>query len=406
MAEGALSHLKVLDIGHYIAGPYCAKLLADMGAEVLKIEPPEGDPARRMGPFPGDVPDAEKSGLFLYLNTNKKGITLNLKTETGRKIFKEIVKDVDVLVENFEPRVMPSLELDYETLEKINPKVVMTSISNFGQTGSYRDYKAEEITFVALGGLMDMTGDPNKEPIKEGGSIVQFTAGSNGCAATLLAVYGRKQFGVGQHVDVSILECVPTLNDAIPVLAWNRSRLRVKRWGNKCRAQLWPLAPGDGSLYRCKDGYIQVTLRLAEDMALMAALTGREEFLDPDIGWMGTNSCLNPWKVDRLLTEAFKDRSKEEIFKSAQEMRLFFGAVRNVEDIFNSEHYRERGFWAEVDHPVAGRVSMPARPFIMSETPVNVGRSPLLGEYNEEIYCERLGYSRQDLTRMREMGVI
>ena len=124
MSNGALFNLKVLDLGHYIAGPYCTKLMADMGADVIKIERPgDGDPARRLGPFPDDLPNPEKSGMFLYLNTNKKGITLNLKAEAGKQIFKELIKDVDILVENFEPRVMPSLGLDYETLEKLNPKL-------------------------------------------------------------------------------------------------------------------------------------------------------------------------------------------------------------------------------------------------------------------------------------------
>jgi len=153
--EQALTGLKVLDVTHYIAGPFCTKLLADYGADVIKVEKPgEGDESRRMGPFPDDVPDPEKSGLFLYLNTNKRGITLNLKTETGVKIFKDLVKESDVLVENFSPRVMPGLGLDYQTLKKVKPQLVMTSISNFGQTGPYRDWKATEITLFALCGQM------------------------------------------------------------------------------------------------------------------------------------------------------------------------------------------------------------------------------------------------------------
>ncbi len=143
MVEPPLAGIKVLDLTHYIAGPYCTKLLADYGAEVMKIERPgTGDGARQIPPFFGNSPHPEKSGLFLYLNTNKLGITLNLKSEAGAKVFKELVKDSDILVENFSPRVMRSLGLTYENLERRNPDLIMTSISNFGQSGSYRDYKA------------------------------------------------------------------------------------------------------------------------------------------------------------------------------------------------------------------------------------------------------------------------
>jgi len=157
--EQALSDVKVLDLTRFVAGPYCTKLLADYGADVIKIEKPgEGDPTRRMGPFLGDDPHPDKSGLFLHLNTSKRGITLNLKSEIGKKIFRELVKGVDILVENFSPRVMPGLGLEYEALETLNPRLVMTSISNFGQSGPYRDFKASELILYGMGGAMNETG--------------------------------------------------------------------------------------------------------------------------------------------------------------------------------------------------------------------------------------------------------
>src|SRR4030043_1673381 len=172
MLEQALSGVKIIDLTWYISGPYCAKLLADYGAEVIKVEKAgEGDPARRMGPFFKDDPHPEKSGLFLHLNTNKQGITLNLKTATGKKILKELVKDADILVENFRPHVMPGLGLDYETLKKVNPRLVMVSISSFGQTGPYREFKAAEIVEYAMGGEMYSTGIAGREPLKLGGNV-------------------------------------------------------------------------------------------------------------------------------------------------------------------------------------------------------------------------------------------
>ncbi len=188
MAEQLLTGIKVLDLTHYIAGPFCTKLMADYGADVIKIERPgKGDIARQVGPFPEDVPDPEKSGLFLYLNTNKKGITLNLKTKTGIEILKKLVKESDVLVENFRPGVLPSLGLEYETLKKVNPRLVMTSISNFGQTGPYRDWKATEITLYALSGQMSRQGDPDREPLKHALSIFQYFAGKVASLVTLAA---------------------------------------------------------------------------------------------------------------------------------------------------------------------------------------------------------------------------
>lgn len=402
----ALSNLKILDLTHYIAGPYCTKLLAGLGADVIKIERVDGgDPARRMGPFPDDMPDQEKSGAFLFLNTNKRGISLNLKTKTGRNIFKELVKDVDVLVENFEPRVMPSLGLDYETLKKINPKLIMTSISNYGQTGPYRNFKGQEINLVALGALMYITGDPDREPLKEAGSMAQFTTGANAAAATLMATYEQKRRGTVQHVDIAIMESVVTLLD-VKNMVWSRTRLNVKRNGNHCSAQVWSGGAGGSGIYRCSDGHIGVIFSRADDVNLGAILSGMDEFKDPDIGYIGFGACVNDEKLNRLIEEAVKNRQKEELYRSAQELRLFWGAVRNIKEVMNNTHYHERQFWIEVDHPATGPLTYSRLPFLMSETPPQISRAPLLGEHNEDVYCKQLGYSREKLLRMRRANII
>lgn len=406
MADKALSKLKVLDLTRHIAGPYCTRLLSSMGADVIKIEQPgSGDPTRRVGPYPDDQPDPEKSGLFLYLNTSKKGITLNLKTAAGKKIFKELVREADVVVESFAPGVMPSLGLDYETLTKVNPKLVMTSISNYGQTGPYRNYKAEEINLVALGGLMYMTGDPDREPLKEADATAQFTTGANASAATLSATFEQKRNGNGQHVDVSIMETVVSLLDT-HTLTWNRSRVILRRNGNFNRARNWPGGAGDSGVYPCKDGYIGTVFSGADEMALGAAISGIDEFNDPDIGYMGFGKCVEDEKLKNLLLRALKDREKEELFHTAQSMRLFWGAVRNIEDVTNSEHYKERKFFIDIDHPKAGKLTYSRLPFIMSEMPMVSEPAPLLGEHNEDIYCGRLDYSKEDLSRLRGANVI
>jgi len=405
MSEGALFNLRVLDLTHYIAGPYCTKLMADMGADVIKVERPDGgDPARRMGPFPEDVPDPEKSGLFLYLNTSKKGITLNLKTETGRKTFKELVRDVDILVENFEPRVMPSLGLDYEALEKINPKLVMTSISNFGQTGPYRDYKAQEITELALGGLMYLTGDADREPLKQGGSVVQFSAGTDGLVASLAAFFSAEVTGAGQHIDVSIMEAVVTMLSPAPI-RWYNERIPIKRNNNFCSAREFKGGAGQG-IYPCRDGYVGVEIPSLALLQSLGAMSGVEGLLDPDIGYYMFGKAANTDKLHSLLMDWCREHTREEIYHTGQDARLPFGRVHDIEELWSWPQYRERGFWGEVDHPVAGRLTYPARPFVMSQTPLKQGRAPLLGEHNEEILGDRLGYSQEDLVRLRETGII
>ncbi len=191
MPEGALADITVLDLTHHIAGPYCTKLLATYGAEVIKIERPgTGDPARQAGPFPGDVPHPEKSGLFLHLNTNKQSVTINLQHARGQALIRELVKQVDVVVENFAPRVLPALGLSYADLEPLNPRLVLTSISNFGQTGPYRDWRAQDIVIYAMGGAMNITGLPDREPLRLALNLMAYQGGNVAATATMTGVLG------------------------------------------------------------------------------------------------------------------------------------------------------------------------------------------------------------------------
>ncbi len=208
MEPQPLNDLRVIDLTHGIAGPYATKLMADFGADVIKVERPDGgDFARTLGPFPQDVPHPEKSGIFLFLNTNKRGVTLDLKTPEGVQALKELVKDADILVESFRPGVMERLGLGYAALEKINPNLVMTSVSNFGQTGPYRDYLGSELVLFAMGNRMHAAGLPDRHPLKLGGNHVQYQAGNAATMATIFAWYAQKYRGMGgQHIDLSIFE--------------------------------------------------------------------------------------------------------------------------------------------------------------------------------------------------------
>ena len=399
MVEQALSGIKVLDLTHYIAGPYCTKLLADYGAEVTKIERPGiGDGARRIGPFYKDVPHPEKSGLFLYLNTNKLGSTLNLKSDTGVKIFKELVKDSDILVENFSPRVMPGLGLDYENLEKINPRLVMTSISNFGQSGPYRDYKATEIVADAMGGWIAIIGDPEREPLKPGGYQAHFVAGLFGAVATMTTSYCQERTGIGQHVDVSIMDAVLYIQMNITSMYSYNEQIR-KRIGNL----VWP---PPGSILPCKDGYIGAIAVTTRQWETLCHWMGMPELIDDPRFLTPVERTEHIDELNAILLSWLIEHEQEELFREAQKRRIPFAIPASTKMLLESQHLKERGYFVEVDHPATGKVCYPGAQFKMGDLPYELKRAPLLGEHNEKVYCNRLGYTKDDLIKLTEQGVI
>jgi crotonobetainyl-CoA:carnitine CoA-transferase CaiB-like acyl-CoA transferase len=399
MTEKALSGVKVIDLTHYIAGPYCTKLLADYGAEVIKIERPGiGDGARRIGPFHGDDPHPEKSGLFLYLNTNKLGTTLNLKSETGIKIFKDLVEDADILVENFSPGVMGRFGLDYESLERINPRLVVTSISNFGQSGPYRDFKSSELVSDAMGGWMTIIGDPDRKPLKPGGSQAQFVGGLFGAVGTMTAFHCREVMGIGQHLDISLMEAVLYIQMNI-TSTYSYYEQITKRAGNF----VWP---PPGSILPCRDGYIGAIAVTASQWETLCDWMGKPELKeDPDF-LTAVDRTENLDLLNVHLLSWLIEHDQEELFREAQKRRIPFGIPANSEMLLNSTHLKERGYFVEVDHPATGKVRYPGAQVKMGDLPYELKRAPLLGEHNEEVYCSRLGYSAEDLILLREQGVI
>jgi crotonobetainyl-CoA:carnitine CoA-transferase CaiB-like acyl-CoA transferase len=398
----ALSDVKVLDLTHHLAGPYCTKLLADYGADVIKIEKPEdGDVARSIGPFFKDEPHPEKSGLFLYLNTNKRSITLNLKAETGKKIFKELVSQVDILVESFSPRVMPSLGLDYKTLEKINPGLVMISISNFGQTGPYRDFKASDIIEYGMGGEMCSTGWPERYPLKLGGTVVLFSASLVAAATTMGAFYGSRYNGIGQHVDVSIMETqMGSVDRRAPSLIAYQYCQDINLRSPPAGYGLELVPPFNP----CADGYFNCTVGIVFWDRLVKML-GDPKFEDPRFNPPWTDPGLKE-EFDEMWIPWCMERNKGEIAKVMQDAEIVCTPINDAGDILADPQLSERKYFVEIDHPATGKLKYPGAPFKMSETPWQAMRpAPLLGEHNEEVYS-RLGYSREDLISLREAGVI
>jgi CoA:oxalate CoA-transferase len=383
MSDTALQNVKVIDLTQHIAGPYCTKLLADYGADVIKIERPGGgDPSRRMGPFPRHEAHPEKSGIFLYLNTNKRGVTLDLKSDGGRAILLDMVRDADVLVESYSPRVMPSLGLDYQTLTHVNPKLIMTSISNFGQNGRYRDHRATELVLYALCGMAYITGAYDREPVKHGYNQAQYLGGAAAAAGTVAALLGLWRGGKGHQVDVSILECVcstlfTTLNDYTYA-------------GMVSRRQ-----PAQGSSLRypapTKDGYILPTPGVMGDWETYAEMAGVPELHDPKFA-TPTGRQVHSDEVDGLLKAKWLEKTAEEWFHHAQEWRFPFSPVQTMAGISDSVQLRDRGYFVEFPHPAVGALHYPGAPFRMSATPRRQSRpAPTLGEHNLEVFVE-LGY--------------
>jgi len=404
MLVQALSDIKVLDFTNYISGPYCTKLLADYGADVLKIERPDGgDGSRRLGPFPDDVPHLDKSGLFLHLNTNKRSLTLNLKTESAKQVVRSLVKDVDVVVESFRPRTMEKFGLDYATLSSINPRLVMTSISNFGQTGPYRDYKGSDAIFYAMGGEMFSTGVEEREPVKMADSIVLYQAGATASVATMGALFAARLQGVGQHVDVSIMET------QIGSIDRRLSMLVAYQYTGEISGRR-PLENAGGypqGVYLCKDGYVEITGGGSYFPRVVKMLAEPEFLKDPK--WYTPEA-----QQDERLKAEFEDyflpwilsRTKQEAWHAAQEARTISAPINTMEDLNNDANFDERDAFAEIEHPEAGQLRYPGRPFIMEGSPWSVRRpAPLLGQHNEEVLtC--LGYSKDEIVKLRQQNVI
>jgi crotonobetainyl-CoA:carnitine CoA-transferase CaiB-like acyl-CoA transferase len=402
--EQALSDLRVLDLTHLIAGPYATKVLADLGADVLKIERPgAGDPARRLGPYPRDEPHPERSGLFLHLNTNKRGITLNLKSDFGRDVVRELVRDADILVESFRPGVMERLGLDYPTLAAINPRLVYTSISNFGQTGPYRDWKGSELVLYAMGGSMHSTGLPDREPLKLAGTVGQYAAGNLAAAVTLIAFYGVRHDGIGQRLDVSIFEThAGSVDRRLQNLL---SHIYTERISTREENVLISYPSGT---YPCKDGFLDLNAG-GTMFPRVCEMIGRPDLLD-DPRFSTMEARTEPASKDAF-EEIFRPwlmaHTKRECMAAGQAARVLCGAVFTLDDLVEDSHFRERGYFVEVDHPEAGTLRYPGASFKLSETPWAIRRlAPRLGEHNLDVYGGRLGYGRAELVRLRAEGLI
>jgi crotonobetainyl-CoA:carnitine CoA-transferase CaiB-like acyl-CoA transferase len=400
---GALQRLKVVEVGDLVSAPYAAKLMADLGAEVVKVERPgTGDAARRRGPFPGGTPHADKSGLFLYLNANKHGVTLDLAQPQGFELLEALAAGADVLIHNLPPAEMDRIGLSFERLARRNPRLVMTSIAPFGLSGPHRNWRAEELTVWSSGGVCVLNGagpnHPELPPLKTFGSQAGFQAAAHAAVATLGAVFAQLRSGKGQHVEVSGQEALVSQNEMV-FEYWPYMQVIATRLGRK------PLQPMEAM--ECKDGWIFVCCVEEHQWRNFVALMGDPEWANEEIFADRLRRGENWEALEILLREWVGQQTVLDLYRKAQQRRIPFAPVSTMGDLLNSEHLKARGFFVDVSHPQAGTFKYPGAPVKYGATPWQIRMpAPTLGQHNDEIFSRRLGLSRERLEQLKGKGVI
>jgi crotonobetainyl-CoA:carnitine CoA-transferase CaiB-like acyl-CoA transferase len=398
MQHAPLDDLKVLDLSQGLAGPICAKILADFGADVVKVEPREGDAARKVAPHFGNEPHPEKSLCFLLANLNKRGVTLNLDQDEGRALLRQMAQTTDVIVESFKPGYLASLGLDYASLARENPRLIMISITPFGQTGPYSGYESEEIVTYALSGIMSISGLAEREPLKHGGMQSQYEGGLSGFVGVLAALHARDTMGEGQHVDVSLQDVVTsTLVIHQPMYSWVGAVQGRRR----------PSGSSYGQVQRCKDGYFIWQTGGGAEWSDITEFFGTEALKEERFATVA-GRALHGEDLDRLVLDSTQDRTMQELFRTASEKyHMLFGIVQEPKDLAYCPHLDAREFFQEVDHPVIGPIRVPFRLWSMPDAPAIYRRpAPLLGQHNFEVFSERLGLDSDRMVELTSKGVI
>jgi crotonobetainyl-CoA:carnitine CoA-transferase CaiB-like acyl-CoA transferase len=398
MSSGTLEGLSVLELGRMVAAPYCGKLLADLGAEVIKVEEPcVGDPARRVGPFPDDVPHPERSGLFLYLNTSKRSLSLDLHAEAGREILRRLVADADVLIEDRAPGELERLDLGFSQLQALNPRLVVTSITPFGTTGPHRDYRTYPLNRYHASAQTSYSytaeDEAERPPPRGGGYVGDYDAGLTAAVGTLAAILGRRSSGRGQRVEVSQQEAMMCME-----------RVDIGRLTNTRNPEPWRGAVG--GMLRAKDGFFMIVPVQNHQWEGLIRAMGDPEWAGGD--WSRDEAARQQHRdeIRERIEEWAAGLSRDEIYHRLQSEGTPVGPVRNVAEVRAWNQARERGYFAELDHPEAGEQTYPTAPYLFSNSKASLESAPLLGQHNEEILCGRLDFARQDLARLARVGVI
>jgi formyl-CoA transferase len=395
----ALDGIRVLDLTQYEAGPSCTQMLAWLGAEVIKIEPPTGEPGRTA------LSDkrGEDAWFFLLLNSCKKGVTLNLKSERGRTMFLDLVKSADVMVENMGPGAMDRLGLGWEKLHALNPRLIAASVKGFGGGGPYADYKSFEWIAQAMAGAMSMTGSPDGPPTKAIGGLADTGAGLHTAIGILAAIIQRQATGVGQQVEVAQQEAVVNLL-RIHLRESYATGKPAPRQGNRSAAA----APSN--IYRCQPGgpndYVFIHCATVDMWKALTRIVGRPEMADDPRYHDRRDRVQIVDEIDGMIEAWTETRSKHEVMEIMAGAGVPCGAVLDSTEILADPHLRKRRFIVDLEHPRRGPYPMPGNPVRLSDSATEVSRSPLLGEHNAEVYGRLLGYKADEIESLRRDGVI
>ncbi len=399
---GALDDISVIEYAEMVSGPFCGKMFADMGANVIKIEAPgTGDSARSHPPFPADRPHPEKSGMFLYLNTGKKSLTLDPEKPDGAAIFKRLLERADILIENHPPGFLDRIGLPYAALHALNPRLIVVSITPFGQTGPYSGWKGSDLIEWA----MSLTGyntptlvdDPeNENPLRAPGHAADAMGGANAAAAAMIAVFHRELTGEGQWIDAPCWQA--TVNTSkIEMAAYTYTGIPFSRLRGGSLVGLEPLP--------CRDGYVYTLWAAEAHYQALKKLLGNPVGLDTELFDTLAGRQQNDDVVRAVIREELLKHDMEYLVTEGQKLGLTIGPVYTVAQAAGHPHLEARDAFVEIEHPVAGTFKYPHRMVSLTATPPRPARAPMLGEHTAEILRE-LGVSRDEQQRLRAADVI
>ena len=400
----ALENIRVIEWGSSVSAPFCGRLLGDLGADVIKIEPPEfGDNSRLSGPYPDQTPDPEQSGLFLFTNHNKRGITIDLNQAKGFILFNQLLATADVFIENQPYEQIKETGIDYQFLNNEYPHLVVTSITPYGRTGPYSQYKGNNLTVSALGGLSYGTGFPGREPLQTPLHQASYFAGVGAAFATIVALLGKDFTGLGQHVDIAESQVMGTLLTGYHLPTYIYRGIPGFRSGNRMRLGLFP-----NCVLPCKDGYICIDApQLEQYQRFLTLLNNPEWTQEPRYRDRRAMSDQYPEEAENLIAPWFMDHTKDEILQLCLENRIPCVPVLTFDEVLTNQQLNSREFFQEIDHGGDKSFRYPGFPYRLSASPPKLVRSaPSLGQHTHEVLCDELGVTDLEYSALLKAGVI
>ena len=404
LARAALPNLRVLEVASLIPGPYCGKLLASLGATVIKLEAPNGgDAARRRGPFPDDVPHPERSGLYLYLNTGKQSVTLNLHDTAGRDLLHQLVAGVDMVIHDYTPANAVAVGLDEQSLYAANHNLITTAVTPFGSSGPYADYRAGHLASFHAGGEgwllpngVALDTFPDRPPIVAGANMGDYQAGLTAAVGALAAIYHcleNPDSTTGQTVDASGQEAQLSVG-YMPIQRHESEGITETRFSRYFRV---------GGVLPASDGYVELLTLEPRQFQGLLEFMGNPDWATPE---MFSDPATHGPELNRHMREWFSQHTREWLYAEGQAHGVPVAPYYTPSEVFTSPQQRQRDFYTEVHHPETGPLEYTGSPFQLSETPTTLDRAPMLGEHNVDVYCGLLGYNVQELAALARAGAV